>query len=595
MRRALLLALALPAAAGCLHRTPADVQREQARTLRPSALDSSPVAVADPTLPRRVFRVRAWADADYRAQVLRWQSQIPAQLERAAAILETQLGIRLELVAVRAWDHASRSGDHTRAVRELAAHDPGDDVDWVVGFVSSLDELSALHEQLGAAVLGGRHLVLRGMASFAEADAVRRHFDKLPERELDDLLRERQRHKEVAVLLHEWAHTLGVDHDASTRWLMAPGYEPGQSAFSPESLALLVEGLRRRAAPGAGGLPPPAAPVPAPVASDAPAGPALPADEVALLREAAAHEQAGRIEAAWKLLAPLAARRLEEVRLQEAACLLSARRAPRDAATLDTCRRAAGMEGVSARGLLVLAELLARGGKGAEAQRALARAEAVAARTGPGELWPQMAALYDRLGNCTGAERVAARAGARAPPELLADCARLRREVALPRGTHSVPEEREREYVGLVQAAAAQIGRKRPEEARATRQKLASLFPGAPGGALVECLLAGAASDPRLTASACGAAVALAPEAARAHYLLGRAAAQERRWGEAHGHLRRALELDDKAGDVWSLLATACEQAGRGDELADLRARYLERYGWELRADPPPQTGPGGR
>lgn len=107
------------------------------------------------------------------------------------------------------------------------------------------------------------------------------------------------------------------------------------------------------------------------------------------------------------------------------------------------------------------------------------------------------------------------------------------------------------------------------------------------------CQLAGATSDTRGVAAACRAVVDAAPETAQAHFLLGHAANRGRRWGEARGHLRRALELDDKTGDTWSQLATSCEQLGARDELAALQARYRERYGWELRPDPPADTQAG--
>jgi hypothetical protein len=91
----------------------------------------------------------------------------------------------------------------------------------VVGFVSSLRVFTAAQEDLGRACMFCRHFVLRGMFSAAESDAIDRALPLLSCAERENLARERRIHKETALFLHEWAHTLGAFHDRSPRSVMA--------------------------------------------------------------------------------------------------------------------------------------------------------------------------------------------------------------------------------------------------------------------------------------------------------------------------------------------------------------------------------------
>ena len=77
--------------------------------------------------------------------------------------------------------------------------------------------------------------------------------------EREALFRERRLHKETAVFLHEWAHTLGAFHDRTVDWLMSRTYDEHQALFSESTVGLLRGGARpprprrRRRAQGVGG------------------------------------------------------------------------------------------------------------------------------------------------------------------------------------------------------------------------------------------------------------------------------------------------------------------------------------------------------
>src|SRR5712671_4197053 len=242
--------LACAAIAAACWKSPRDLQRDYAQSLRPAPIGAQSRA----TGPVRSLRVRAYADPEYQAQTPRWSERIREQIDRANATLETEFGVRLELEATRTWRRADRFEPLDKALEELAAADGGADVDWVIGFAPALAFASAAHEQLGMGALFGRHLVVRGMFSLEETRALESVLDQLPREERDALLRERRLHKETAVLLHEWAHTLGAFHEHTTGSLMSPMYEPSQSGFSPGIVRLLLVSLEQRSARDDAGL-----------------------------------------------------------------------------------------------------------------------------------------------------------------------------------------------------------------------------------------------------------------------------------------------------------------------------------------------------
>ncbi len=193
VRQGLLVSAAI--AAACW-RSPRDLQRDYAQSLRPAR-----IGAASPfSGPSRALRIRVHADPEYQAQTPRWSDRIEAQIDRANAALEPQFGVRLEVQSVRTWQRSDRFERLDQALAELAAVDPGADVDWVIGFLPALGFASATLEQLGMGALFGRHFVLRAMFSLEETRAFEAAFDLVPREEREALLRERRLHKETAVL-----------------------------------------------------------------------------------------------------------------------------------------------------------------------------------------------------------------------------------------------------------------------------------------------------------------------------------------------------------------------------------------------------------
>jgi tetratricopeptide (TPR) repeat protein len=243
--RAAAVALAALALAGC--RTTRDVQRDYAQTLRPAWVAARELDAAR----LRTYAVRVQVRADYRAENTGWRERVAAQVERANALLGAQLGVRLAVKEVRDWDRVGDRRDLQAALADLVAADPGEDVDWVIGLVGAVPIADDDHEAIGMAEPFGRHVVLRGMASWQEAESIHRALDHLPEDEREDLIADRRRHRETAVLLHEWAHTLGAVHERDPGSLMHPRYHHRASVFSPFSARLVALGLEARRVRGA--------------------------------------------------------------------------------------------------------------------------------------------------------------------------------------------------------------------------------------------------------------------------------------------------------------------------------------------------------
>ncbi len=625
-RRAALVALVILTVgeAGC-GRTEKDVQRDYARTLRPAQL-------ADRAPEQRVRNapVRVLVDDEYRTEILRWQDRIEAQIERANRVLVAQFGVRLTVREIRPWERSGRARTLSAAMDDLVRDDPGSDVDWVIGFVSSSELFSGSHEQLGMARVFGRHIVLRGMVSFEEGEAFRRVLDKLSDADREGLLHERQLHRESAVLLHEWAHTLGAFHERDDDSLLSPRYHHSQAAFSPTTVRVVQLGLEHRASQVADGRPAWAAayraeverarrvawdeetvqgaleatralesgpPGPPPssagaaaerrspaTSASAPPGVGAHSRDADLLAEAEMNARLGDAARAWKLVEPMATRFPERWQLQQYACHLR-RRAGARLPPADACR---GTKAPSTRqAALLFARVLVEAGDRRGAAAALVRAEASLAAGAPPATpadWVELAEQLASIDACTVAERVAARIPANLEARrIVASCERTRRRAALPRDGAGVQPEREPEYVEAVLRGRGQALAGRAGAARAVAAEVEDAFPRAPGGPLLRCLAEASGGNLVSARTACAAADVAAPWAFEPPFVLAEMAGHEGRWIEARDHLRQALERAEQERDVWARLGAVYRKLGDLAELEALDRRHQARFGSKLR------------
>lgn len=567
-------------------RTTEDMQRDYAETLTPKKLEAP--TTPDTETPRAIheYKIRAYADTDYQRQSMQWSESIEAQVARANRVLEAEFGVRLVLKDIKTWNHTGKADSLDSALAELAELDPATDVDWVLGFVTSLDVFAATQEQLGQAYLPGHYLVLRGMFSLAEVDALNATLNELSAKERDTVTRERRLHKQTVVLLHEWAHSLGAFHELSGDWIMSPYYDTKQTTFSPESSRLLLGSLIHWGATDAAGRQAWAQSY----RNEVLRFPAEAADRASL--EAALALSAklvasnalpkGPPAASPETPTPRADRRPAEPLLKS--CYSAQSRSPRADETLATCRRAADAPDAAPEAFLLLGRVLLARKDIARALTVLGQAEIrLSAGTPDATTWVYLAQLYDRADTCTGAERAAKRApGEKGALQVVKDCLQQRRSVALPFGAKTVPFDREHEYVNAVQQAQRDIEGGRVKQAQIHVKEIEKTFPGSPAPALIACMSDGLEKNTSRTKASCTAANDAAPEAFAPWLLLGKVASSEAHWEDAEKCLRRAIELDDNIGEAWRRLAAVYTQLGDSKALADLSARYHAKFGGSL-------------
>jgi biopolymer transport protein ExbD len=190
-------------------------------------------------------KIRVWADNQYRTQNRQWQQSFEQPLELANLVVEPILGVRFvaEYVAWERHEPGSTLGDDMAALQE---RDAGEDVFAVVGLTSSLPLVSATFDELGLAMIGGRHMVLRGYADLEERKLYANAFPDLRPEERELALVHLRHHKTAVVLLHELGHVLGVGHETESTTIMNAMYSNHATAFSAQARAIMLRSVDQR-------------------------------------------------------------------------------------------------------------------------------------------------------------------------------------------------------------------------------------------------------------------------------------------------------------------------------------------------------------
>lgn len=586
MRRLLasLLLFAL-VATGCSFDTPWARQHRQAETIRPASLASASTraaAVATKT-------VRIYADEDYRRENLHWRENASLLVGRASALTEAWFGIRLQVLEIREWD--ARGGQDLAAVlAALEARDPGKTADWVVGLTGSLPVVTPSLHQLGMARLFSRHFVLRGMDDAAEGAAIDESLSLLSGEERFSLYRDRKRHKETVVFLHEWAHTLGAMHAGSLpRDVMNPQYGAAQNELSGGNRRLIELGLASRE--GGDSYRSALASLlenPAPEWDSADvetlrarargeeklaAAPLAPAD-VEIYEGARKLAREGKWDPAWRMLAPLSDRLVSHPDVQLLSCEVAIR-VMHGAESI--CERAAALSPRDPMPWIAIGDALREKEDRAGALAALARARSVLEGQDDAALWKQLALAYHRLAVVSAAEACAARASDEPVVKALRRWAlETRRVTGLPAepSRFGIDPLAEAGYVTAVGGAyEASSGRRYGEAERLIREGLA-VHPGAPGLLGARCELELRRNQLGPARKSCAAALAANEEQPRVHWLAAHLDQMRDDFAGMERHLRRALELDPQNRVVLDDLAKLLVARGRGGEVKVLRARF---------------------
>jgi hypothetical protein len=211
-------------------------QRRNAAHYTPPTLQASGKLRA--TQPQRI---RIFATPKYVGQAMDWQRDARDLIDGANAVLEGDIGLRLEIDSMNTWD--GDRDDAAAQLEALRAKDSGSDVAWVLGLVGGFPTFTESFHQLGYADVIGKHLVLRASTDLSEAEAFTKALDELSIDERTHLLKERKRHRAISVLLHEIAHTLGVVHEITRDGLMLPTYAWTMTGFTTPTIDVMRAGL----------------------------------------------------------------------------------------------------------------------------------------------------------------------------------------------------------------------------------------------------------------------------------------------------------------------------------------------------------------
>jgi predicted Zn-dependent protease len=558
--------------------------------------------------------LRFYADDDYRAGLFRWAERARTQLGYLNQIVEPAFGIRFEAESFRRWHRESSGSDVNKMLAELEKMDPGIGVDWVVAYVTPLPLISTSMHEIGAARLLGRHFLMRGMASADESSMLNQSFDKLSTAEREQLYGVRKWHKECAIFLHEWLHTLGAIHSSDPQRIMNPSYSTKMSNLDVIDAELAEVALRIRLASrhsettdwsplrvrlakatSAEWLPREKAELLALLGSTgARSGSPSPAAEPASSGESEAFRKAvalfkeGKSDEAWAALAPEGARLPENFEVHRLLCRLSfvpAARKPAGAeAGLAACARARQLGPDRPEPLVdeAQARLQRR-----EPKEALASVESAAALAGklPGgqeQVWTWIARVYGSLGALERADQALDHAaGKPGEPEARELIGQERRGYGLPRG--ALPPGRELAYAERHRRCAELVDAGRVREARAALDQAHREFPDVPGLDVLSCELELRQGRSGSAEKLCGKALARMNDLPRAHYLMAHIHLKANARQAAIDELKTSLDLDPRERGTWETLAELYRAAGKRQELAALKAEYSKRFSRPLR------------
>lgn len=227
-----------------------DMQRTRQAAVertRPAELQAAPSETLSPDnrLAPKV-EIRVYVSPRYSTELLDWRNQLDTTLEYANRLLEPSLNVRLAIQEVRSWKPEEGGPDLQKALTDLTEIDRAPDRVWVLGLVGSVPRAAISIHELGVANIMGNHMVLRNMNDAREYDAIQQQLHGASEQERHAIYHERKRHKMAAVLLHEFAHTLGVPHELAQKTMMNPTYDAKVEGYSNEVLGAMRISLQHR-------------------------------------------------------------------------------------------------------------------------------------------------------------------------------------------------------------------------------------------------------------------------------------------------------------------------------------------------------------
>lgn len=564
----------------------------------PATLEAERPREGDP----RVMKLRVYADPGVRA-LPRWKEELTEQIDYASQLLRPLIGAELSVVEVKDWARTGEAapGDALKQLKEL---DKGDDVAWIVGYVTPPDSASKAFDELGAAELLGHHVIVRAWAERAESEALASSLPDLKETERTEVLTAHRRHKQTVVLLHQLALSLGALAEADPAWIAHPAYSAKQSGFADRTRELMTIALDARVA---GDKDPDIAKKLLDAIDKSEWGGWIPTQKdqsVSLLRAIvdvnksgkvasdippAALDQVGRIKqlarqgdmagalaeldnilAAYPATASLHQLKCDLLlapgkQKDEAALRAELLRRTKDPKTIAACKRVTDLAPGDPGPHLAFAEILARAGDLGAARAELQLAEGKIANlpdaAAAEAAWRRAIGVYQGLGSLTWTEEVLANAKLDKDP-IAVSIAQTRARYGVPRGATFVKPADEALLVRAVKTALELVYASKygdAEKAIATAEKK---WPGAPGLFAARCDLSLRMGSIDAARAACGKAIAAYPDESWALYLSGVIALKEASTTKAGiEYLKKAIAVDAELGQAWRTLAKAYTRA----------------------------------
>lgn len=592
------------------------VQRQSLAAITPAPLESSKPWKGEP----RVLKVRVYVDEDFRAQTLRWKRQIEEQFDDANQFLVPALGIRLDVVSYAPWAQRSASASMESLLDALERHDQGDDVAWVVGYVSSLSIASMSFEQLGVAHLLGKHVVIRGYAESGEKKLLAEAFPKVPAVERENAHEQRRRHKQTVILIHEIAHSLGAIHENDEGWIMHASYAVAMSQFSDRSRELMQIAIDERLKPRseqnnralAGRL----------VAYldanpwggwkeeekeqlvvmlratmdgnsvDGVAGggsgqeAAVPPAAYDQMKRAQRLAASGKTAEALAELEALVAAYPSTAEIRQAVCEVNiAGSGPGSDQAKKACGRASEITPDDPRPYVARVEAFVRAGDKKQAMELLPEVEKRAGEKV--QVWDRVAEIYQATGRITQAEAAARRAmelSKASSHPLLEWTARTRARYGLPPDGRKfkIAQSDEGDYIATVRELLDLIYAGKTAQAQAKARAAEKRWKGAPGILGARCDLHLRQNEVATAKRLCAQAIAAWPGAAWAQYLEGVIALQEHKDARAETSLRAAIAADPELGQAYRALAKSLVRQKKDAEWSTLAEQYAQKFGQAL-------------
>jgi len=535
-------------------------------------------------------KLRVYVDPGVRA-LPRWKEEITEQIDYASQLLRPLVGAELSVAEMKDW---TRAGEPTDALKQLKELDKGDDVTWVIGYVTPPDAASKVLDELGTAEVLGRHVIVRAWAERAETEVLAKLLPDLKESERTELLAAHRRHKQTVVLLHQLAVSLGALAEADPTWIAHPTYSPKQTGFADRTRELMTLSLDARIA---GDKDIDIAKKLLEVIDKAEWGGWIPAQKdqtVSLLRAVvtagnagkvasdippAALDQVGRIKQlarqgdltnALAELDNILAAYPGTASLHQMKCelMLVGSRDPKapafgvkDPKTRAACKRVSDLAPGDPGPHIAIGQALARVGDIAGARAELQLAEPKIANL-PDLLtaeaaWRALIGIYQAIGSLTWTEETIVKAKLEKDPMALV-IAQTRARYGVPRGAKFVKPEDEATLVRAVKTSLELVYATKYGDAEKAIVAAEKKWPGAPGLAAARCDLALRMGSIDGARAACAKALATDPNESWALYLSGVIALKEAS-GTKTGidFLKKAIAVDADLGQAWRTLAKA--------------------------------------